>query len=144
MECHKLTPQDILRCKGKKITVDVETTGLQWWNCQVIGVGLWCPEANIYGYIPTFSEEERQDVRDAFYTLPKDTTFIAHNLKFELHFLNLDPNKHPMRYIDTAIMVHLLDSRYRKGLAECERIFLKTNTKQGFIDRAPHGKKNRI
>lgn len=48
-----MTLEQIRACKGHTLVIDTETTGLQWWKDSIIGVGIYCPDLNIAGYLPT-------------------------------------------------------------------------------------------
>lgn len=142
----RLQSADILACQGHKVAIDVETTGLEWWRDKLIGVGFHCPDANVSGYYPTLTDSERMTVKVlvAQMTVP-GTVVIAHNLKFEWHFLDINPYRYPqVQWVDTTVMVHLIDSRYSKALDNVEKVWLKSNTKNKFVGKAPHGKKNKI
>lgn len=52
-------PDDIRKCAGHPVVVDTETTGLEWWDKDVIGIGIHCPAAEISGYMPTCTYEMR-------------------------------------------------------------------------------------
>lgn len=45
-----LCVEDILRCRGKVVALDTETTGLHWWADGLIGIGIHCPAADVSGY----------------------------------------------------------------------------------------------
>lgn len=132
-----LAKPDILnKVSGRVVVLDTETTGLNWWNDVMIGVGVYCPDAEIEAYIPTLSDTDRREAYSAIASLPTDTTLVNHNIKFDLHFMNLDPT--PYREIhDTMVMVHLIDSRYKKSLAESERVFLGADSKRAHVAEAP-------
>jgi len=53
-----LTLEQIRSCRGHTVVVDTETTGLEWWNQSIIGVGIHCEELNISGYLPTCTYED--------------------------------------------------------------------------------------
>ena len=61
----RLPISSIAKCSGKRVVLDTETTGLEWWNDHMIGLGVWCPDAEVYGYIPTMKEETRAAVKQA-------------------------------------------------------------------------------
>lgn len=139
-----LDVSELAKCNGKRLAIDVETTGLQWWQDELIGVGIWCPDAGVYGYIPTLSDEDRQEVKAAIPQLLDDpnTLWIAHNLKFDFHFLDMDP--FGKRIMDTTVLVHLLDSRYKKSAEQVERVFLGTKTKRELVDAMGTKKRSMI
>lgn len=64
------------------------------------------------------------------------TIIIGHNLKFDAHFLGLKLWQLPCKILDTAIMVHLVDSRLKKSLAASEDYFLGTDSKRFHVSRA--------
>lgn len=129
------TAEAINQCRGKRVAMDVETTGLRWWEDKLIGLGLWCPEAEVHHYIPVLEEEERKLVKEAILDIAMDpqTTLLAHNLKFDAHFLDLKLWEVPCAIEDTAVGAHLLDSRYQKSLGALEQRFLHTNTKKELL-----------
>jgi len=170
-----VTIDDLLMCAGKTVVLDTETTGLRWYSDKLIGLSFYCPEDvagnESYGYIPTAHYPERPDyismknlpeygaqpdeeliaeVREAVRVLAHfpGTTLVFHNSKFDCHFLNLDMLSAPCKILDTSVLVHLWDSRLRKGLAECEAVFLKGNSKREFSEAAaakiPKGAKNKV
>lgn len=53
----EITLEDIQKCAGHTVVVDTETTGLEWWKEDIIGVGIHCPAAGISGYFPTCTYE---------------------------------------------------------------------------------------
>lgn len=140
----RLTLEEIAQCSNHVVTVDIETTGLEWWKCNLIGVGVWCPELDIKGYYPALTPQERRDVKAVIGDWGSDTVFIAHNAKFELHFLDIDPFEKGWQIYDTQVMIHLLDSRHKKYLIVVEKIVLQTATKKAFYDKAPYGKQKKI
>jgi DNA polymerase-1 len=144
LQWNELTIEDIAKCNGHEVTVDIETNGLQWWRSQIIGIGLYCPSADVIGYLPTLTSEKRQQAKNEMRKWGRGTTFIAHNAKFELHFLDLDPFEQGFTLVDTTDLVHILDSRYKKNLGDCERIFLGTRTKVSFSEMVPKRIKNKI
>ena len=134
-----LTPKILRKCYGQTLILDVETTGLRWWSDKIIGAGIYCPDKDILGYIPTTTELTRAALLKEVHRLPPNTTLLNHNIKFDLQFMGLDPG--PYQVIDTMVMVHLTDSRFKKSLKECERVFLGTNSKRKHLTEAPKRKK---
>ncbi|KKN66954.1 hypothetical protein LCGC14_0466340 [marine sediment metagenome] len=128
---------DIPRCSGKWVTIDTETNGLLWPHNHIIGVAVYCPQENIHGYLPTLTEQERRDAYGVFQELAPDTNVIMHNAKFDLHFLNANPEKLAWNIYDTTDLIHLLDSRNKKALATAEAIFLGEDSKRDHILQAP-------
>lgn len=147
MAWNRLTVDDIQKCDGHTITIDVETTGLHFWNCHIIGVGLHVPTLGLSGYIPTLTPTERLEVVAAVNQLggKPNTVLVGHNMKFEMHFLNFSEQlKERVKIHDTTSLVHLLDSRYKKNLAECERIFLRGSSKKSYSMMVPKSQKSKI
>lgn len=64
------------------------------------------------------------------------TVLIGHNLKFDAHFLKLHLWELPCRILDTSVLVHLVDSRCKKSLAESEARYLGTNSKRSHVSKA--------
>jgi DNA polymerase-1 len=55
-----LTKEDILACSGHVVAIDTETNGLEFWEKDIIGIGIHCPTAGIEGYVHTCSFEEQE------------------------------------------------------------------------------------
>lgn len=145
LEPKYLTLGELEGLKGHTLAIDVETTGLQWWSDKLIGVGIWCPQSDICGYIPTLSDEERIQTKEALkrYILP-ESIVIAHNAKFDLHFLDTNPRELGWSIIDTTVPVHLLDSRNYKNAEAVEKQLLGTESKKEYVSMAPTKLKNKI
>lgn len=75
---------------------------------------------------------------DALYEIVQNpkTTLIGHNLKFDAHFLGLHLWELPCKILDTAVLVHLLDSRMFKNLAEAEKVYLQGESKRNLVTEA--------
>lgn len=180
----KLTREDILACAGKTLAIDTETTGLRWYKDGIIGIGIYCPQANVSGYAhtctyqevafgkpkkektwegemdyskskrgkkvyrenfsqPTAIEAQSEPVRirhflPAVWEICQDpnTVLIGHNLKFDAHFLRLHLWELPCKIIDTAVLVHLIDSNLKKSLAAAEENFLSGQSKRAHVAQA--------
>jgi len=133
------------KCSGKRVCLDTETTGLQWYKDNMIGLGVYCPDAKVWGYIPAQTDRERTDLSQAVIDqLDPGTTVIAHNAKFDLHFLGINPNDTGWNVIDTAVLIHLMDSRFMKKAEIAERQWLGTETKKELINRQPPKLKHKI
>src|SRR3990167_1949345 len=140
LRSYVIEPTEIAKCSGKRVAIDTETTGLKWYKNHCIGVGFWCPDADVYGYVPTLNKEDFSRVQSAIIDLDNSTTVIMHNLKFDFHFLGITP-RHFKFVMDTTDLVHLIDSRYRKSAEWVEKIFLKTETKKFLLERMGRLKK---
>lgn len=55
-----LTLNQIRACRGHQVVIDCETTGLAWWQDSIIGVGIYCEELDLAGYLPTCTYDEVQ------------------------------------------------------------------------------------
>ena len=139
---HLLTLEELAQCSGHPVAVDIETNGLEWWDKRIIGIGVHCPKAGITGYMPIFSKAEADAAAAVMQAWDSKTVFIAHNVKFELHFLGLVPWE--MTLWDTAVMAHLLDSRQSKALKNVEAAYLGTDSKQGYVDMVPYKQRKKI
>lgn len=140
IDASNILPLDALyEVDGQEVVLDVETTGLRWWADKLIGIAVYCPELGIEGYVPTLTDKERTEAKKAIAQLSPETVIVGHNLKFDLHFMGLDPE--PYEIFDTTVMIHLLDSRYKKGLDKAEEIFLGTASKRKHVTEAPARKK---
>lgn len=53
----KLMYEDILKCKGKRVAIDTETNGLEYWENKIIGIGIYCEDADVSGYVETCTFE---------------------------------------------------------------------------------------
>jgi DNA polymerase-1 len=65
-----------------------------------------------------------------------DTFLVMHNAKFDCHFLDLLLWELPCSIMDTAVLVHLYDSRLKKSLDAAEQYFLKTASKREHVELA--------
>lgn len=135
-----ITPEDIAKCSGHRVGIDVETTGLHWWSDKLLGVGIYCPDAGVEGYYDCReSEEQAQQAKDAVRSWGPGTVVIAHNLKFELHFLGIDPTRMPWKLlVDTLVLAHLHECRGTKEgfpaktLGSQAKLLLGEDSKESF------------
>lgn len=145
MEQHtNLTPTQfasyLKKCSGKRVVLDTETNGLYWWRNNLVTVGFYCPDADLCGSIdfadkwtPQLQDRVRKIVSTV---LGPGTTVIMHNSKFDMAFLDIDPEHIPWRVLDTTVMIHLYDSRIPKKLELAEKKLLGSNSKREHIDDA--------
>jgi len=133
--------EELAKCDGAPVVIDFETNGLFWWVNKPIGLGVHCPSRGVTGYIPIKTNNDMIRIRRYARAWGEDTWVIGHNLKFDLHFLGIDLGKVKWQLADTMIMVHLIDSRYKKSLAEAEKVFLGSNSKRQHVAQAPPRKK---
>lgn len=89
----------INKCNENKIVaIDTETTGLDWWDNNIVGMSLYTSgEKAIYVPIAHISYVTRQPINDnvskedcynALSNLSKDVKVIMWNAKFDLHFID--------------------------------------------------------
>lgn len=123
-DANLITVDDLLKCDGRTVAIDCETNGLHWWENVMIGLGVYCPEADVKGYITTWEQVNREMVQQAITQLGPDTVIVGHNIKFDLHFLGIDPLKQRWQLVDTMVLVHLMDSRNKKALESAAEQFL--------------------
>ena len=123
--------QTLFQCSGQTMVLDCETTGLEWWKDKIIGVGFYCKELGLQGYIPTLDNHDRDNLISVLRNLSSETVIIIHNAKFDLHFLRMNPRNFTI--LDTTVMIHLLDSRNKKNLADAENRVLGSNSKREHI-----------
>lgn len=83
-------------------------------------------------------EDLVQQAKDAMFFVADDpkTLLIGHNAKFDSHFLSLPLFSLPCQILDTAVMVHLYDSRLQKSLEKAEQYFLGSSSKRQHVDTA--------
>ena len=133
-EYQYLSISDLERCNGKTLVLDTETTGLHWWKDTVIGIGIHCPAVGISGYLPTLNLHEFDE---AVWVMKNSwqagTTVICHNLKFDFHFLGIDPSHVPWKIMDTTVLVHLMDPRNIKKLEVASQKYLGASKKATFV-----------
>ena len=135
----------LAQCSGKRVAIDTETTGLYWWKNDLIGVSVYCPDADFEAYFPCEpNTTNSMKLKNAVAELLKpDTWVFMHNAKFDMHFLDLSPRKSGWQIMDTTILVHLFDSRMKKNLEKAEQYFLSRGTKKMHVDEAPYKLKNK-
>ena len=121
-------------CSRKKIALDTETTGLLYFRDRLITIGFYCPDAGVEGAIDLQPEEVKEARAIVRESLASGTTVIMHNAKFDLSFLDIDPNTVDWKIVDTTVLVHLYDSRLPKNLEAAEKYFLGSSSKREAID----------
>lgn len=183
-----ITLEELSQLEGL-VVLDTETTGLHWWEDDLIGLGFYHPASGEVGYFHTCNyiqapygkaktkktriwqgdytinpatgrrikvyieetvlnqafraeavpdPELCQQAREAVAKLGANpnVAILGHNLKFDAHFLRLNLWECKAAIRDTTIMIHLWDSRLRKGLADAEKYFLGTSTKRSLVQKA--------
>lgn len=66
------------------VCVDVETTGLKWWEDKIFGVAISTPDGRDYYYDIRKQPESINWMKSEF---PKIKKVVNHNIKFDIHFL---------------------------------------------------------
>ena len=143
---YEIYDPDILpECSGNLVAIDTETTGLFWYRPEqhVIGVGVECPGANVHGFISCRDERRRQWVYEEVQKISPGTQVIMHNAKFDLHFLDADPDALGWQIYDIPVMLSNIDSRpqHRRALDFAERLYLKSDSKRQHLYDAPSSRK---
>ncbi len=97
------------------IAIDTETTGLQpYHGDRMIGLSLYFPEPDKNFYLP-FRHEDGSNLpiswlKDLKSVYPRNNAvYVGHNIKFDLHVLEVDGFKRPNLIEDTMIAAHLLN-----------------------------------
>jgi len=122
-----------------KITFDVETTGLHHKKDSLLSLSCLFDNPN-YGLIPTNYTDLIKENLSALIELFPDATFIGHNIKFDLRFLDVNPDVvDEMNLIDTTILYHYLFPREEKKLGSIEKHLFKTQRKNEYLEK--YGKK---
>jgi DNA polymerase I len=120
------------KCSKKRIAIDTETTGLRYFADKLTTVGFHCPDADVEGSVDMLPQEEVSAIIRE--TLAPGTTVIFHNAKFDLSFLDIDPNLVTWNLVDTTVLIHLWDSRLPKNMEAAEKYFLGKNSKREAIE----------
>jgi DNA polymerase-1 len=122
-----------------RIAFDVETQGgsLPWLGT-LVGLSVWCPDSNVYGYVPCDgSQEQHSEIIEAVKTWTDGSYLIGHNIKYELHWLDFSfEDLARFKVYDTAVGEHLINEEYTKDLGSLEARYLKTKTKKGLLEEA--------
>lgn len=87
-----------LLCKTNVIAVDVETTGLDYINDEIIGVGFAVFDHAFYVDMVDWFEDEIDEFWEDIgpYFVREDKTWIAHNAPFDLYFIRRELyNRYP-------------------------------------------------
>lgn len=130
-----LTLEDLRGLSGR-IALDVETTGGHAPHLgSLVGLGVWCEDSGIIGFIATKNAEELRKI--IVETWKPGSWLIAHNLKYEARWLGLTARElKRFNLYDTAVAEHLLNENIMKDLASVETRRLRTKTKRTILDFA--------
>lgn len=129
-----LSTDDIKNLSGR-IAFDVETSGGHYpWLGNFVGLSVWCPDSNVYGYVSCSEIEQHVQINDAVKTWKQGSYLIGHNLKYELHWLDFTFEQLEKYHIfDTAVGEHLLNEELTKDLGSLETRYLKSKSKKGLL-----------
>lgn len=120
------------------IVFDVETTGLNFHTDELLSLTLLVDNGKntqVHIYTPKECSDIPFFFSDLFRRNP-DALFIAHNIKFDLHFLKVQPDiVDKMKILDTTVMHQFLHPREPNTLEDIEIRLLGTNKKKEFTDR---------
>lgn len=121
---------------GGRIAFDVETTGgnLPWLG-RLVGLGVWAPDEDVYGYVPCDGTVESYNaIKHAVSTWKESAFLIGHNAKYELHWLGFTREQlAKYRIFDTMVAEHLLREELTKDLGSLEARHMGTSTKAGYL-----------
>jgi DNA polymerase I-like protein with 3'-5' exonuclease and polymerase domains len=126
---------------GQDFAIDLETTGLDYTRDRILGVALTFADGRSYYLVFEHTEPLHEqfvgDSTEAVTLYPsrthlprigvcrgvlqdllaqEDVTVIAHNLKFELHFLSKQGVQFYGKLVDTMLAAQLIDENRRVGL----------------------------
>lgn len=87
------------------MVVDLETTGLHWWQDKITMMAISTPDGRDYAFDFRDPVVQRWAQRE----LPKARKLVNHNLKFDLHFLWKDGVRYDGPVADTMVFAALLD-----------------------------------
>ncbi|MBI5530789.1 MAG: DNA polymerase I [Candidatus Doudnabacteria bacterium] len=97
--------------KAKELCVDTETTGLDPWQSELVGVGLCALPGRAF-YVPAKLAGASQELKDLLAN--EKIKKIGHNIKFDLEVLQANGYKLGAISFDTMIASYLLNSATRQ------------------------------
>lgn len=133
-----LTLDKIQNLRGR-VALDVETSGgHQPWLGELVGLGIWSPDNNVYGYVPCGEGySSRDEIIAAVKTWQPGTYLIGHNLKYELHWLGFTKEELKQYSVfDSMVAEHLLNEELQKDLGSLESRHLLTRSKKAMLEYA--------
>jgi len=106
----------------KHITVDIETTGLNFWSDQILGLSFsWQRKTGVYLPLNIWPEDQLREIKYKLSNvlLSSDISKTNHNIKFDIKFLEywLDIKIQSVR-CDTMLSHYLLDENQLHRLKE--------------------------
>lgn len=124
-----------------KITFDVETTGLDYAKDSLLSlVMLFENEDGVLSHhiwhVENHSDAEIKGVFSRFVRKYPDATWVAHNIKFDLHMLNVHPIiVDEMSLVDTTILYHYHYPRNQKKLGSIENHLFGSDLKSSYVEK---------
>jgi len=124
---HSLTQlQSIISsCTTNTIALDTETTSLDTFVAEIVGISL-CFDSSVAYYIPlghTFAEN--LDVKEVLATIKahlQNKVIIGHNLKYDMQILDKYGDINPLSIFDTMLAAYILDPGYNEySLDDCAK-----------------------
>lgn len=96
--------------QAQEIAFDTETTGIDVMKAEMVGLSFSCKESHAY-YVPFNAELKGSVIIDAIKPLfqREEKTFIAHNLKYDMHMLKSIDIEIKGATFDTLIAAHLVE-----------------------------------
>jgi DNA polymerase-1 len=108
----KLTLDEALKAP-EVLSIDFETPSLDWWTERALLVGIYAP--TFEGHINLF-EYNDETLALFFRDFVKNRSFVFHNAKFDLHFMERWVNVHPIPFSDTMILAYMYQEKMHNGL----------------------------
>ena len=122
---------------GGRIALDIEndpTPNMRYRPGHLLGLGVWSPDNEVYGFFPTDTPEAERALRRVIKTWRPGSYLIAHNAKYELRWLRFkDWHLDRFHVVDTMVAEHLLAEEYTKDLGSCETRRLRRTTKKQLL-----------
>ena len=143
---------------GRDFAFDVETTGLDYVNDRLLGLALTFDDGRSY-YLAiahtepaedgTYPVREHLNVDDMVHTisplfLQRQQTMVAHNFKFDLHFLSRHGIEVFGRAADTVLAAQLIDENRELGLKKLAHLVDMDLTPYSELVAYPGFKKHEI
>ena len=122
---------------GGRIALDIEndpTPNMRYAPGHLLGLGVWSPDNDLYGFYPTNSAEAERGLRRVIKTWQRGSYLIAHNAKYEMRWLRFkDWHLERFSIVDTMVAEHLLAEELSKDLGSCEARRLRRTTKKQLL-----------
>jgi|688.fasta_scaffold01486_7 DNA polymerase-1 len=120
--------EDYLKQKDL-IALDIETTGLDEYKDDLLGIGVGCPNQQFFIASQYFSKEEIKDLLSKIFE--NNRIIVLHNAKFDLKFLAAKglPIPEINNVEDTMLMAWLIDENNNIGLKNLIKRYLNRESK---------------